>query len=194
MPPCSSSAWSTPAGGAHPRLCRQGRAAPRRRGAGALFRGRHQGHGHPLLRQGEDRPAGRALRAQGRPPLRRGRGRRTHGDPGHPQRPPVLCPGCPHRAVFYVLKKMNLTVAADIGCYTLGAMPPLNAVDSVVCMGASIGMALGLEKARGRDFASTPSPSSATRPSSTPASPALWTWSTTRATPPSSSWTTPPPA
>ena len=48
---------------------------------------------------------------------------------------------------------MNLTVAADIGCYTLGAMPPLNAVDSVVCMGASIGMALGLEKARGRDFA-----------------------------------------
>lgn len=65
----------------------------------------------------------------------------------------MLCPGCPHRAVFYVLKKMNLTVAADIGCYTLGAMPPLNAVDSVVCMGASIGMALGLEKARGRDFA-----------------------------------------
>ena len=55
--------------------------------------------------------------------------------------------------MFYVLKKMNLTVAADIGCYTLGAMPPLNAVDSVVCMGASIGMALGLEKARGRDFA-----------------------------------------
>ena len=73
--------------------------------------------------------------------------------PEVPQRPPVLCPGCPHRAVFYVLKKMNLTVAADIGCYTLGAMPPLNAVDSVVCMGASIGMALGLEKARGRDFA-----------------------------------------
>ena len=115
--------------------------------------------------------------------------------PDIPQRPPVLCPGCPHRAVFYVLKKMNLTVAADIGCYTLGAMPPLNAVDSVVCMGASIGMALGLEKARAAaTLPSTPSPSSATRPSSTPASPALWTWSTTRATPPSSSWTTPPPA
>ena len=72
---------------------------------------------------------------------------------GVPMRPPVLCPGCPHRAVFYVLKKLGLTVAADIGCYTLGAMPPLTAVDSVVCMGASIGMALGLEKARGRDFA-----------------------------------------
>lgn len=72
---------------------------------------------------------------------------------GVPMRPPVLCPGCPHRAVFYVLKKLGLTVAADIGCYTLGAMPPLAAVDSVVCMGASIGMALGLEKARGRDFA-----------------------------------------
>lgn len=71
---------------------------------------------------------------------------------GIPMRPPVLCPGCPHRAVFYVLKKMGLTVAADIGCYTLGAMPPLSAVDSVVCMGASIGMALGLEKARGREF------------------------------------------
>lgn len=72
---------------------------------------------------------------------------------GIPMRPPVLCPGCPHRAVFYVLKKMGLTVAADIGCYTLGAMPPLAAVDSVVCMGASIGMALGLEKARGQEFA-----------------------------------------
>ena len=72
---------------------------------------------------------------------------------GIPMRPPVLCPGCPHRAVFYVLKKLGLTVAADIGCYTLGAMPPLAAVDSVVCMGASIGMALGLEKARGEEFA-----------------------------------------
>lgn len=69
------------------------------------------------------------------------------------QRPPVLCPGCPHRALFRVLGKMRLTVAADIGCYTLGALPPLSAVDSVVCMGASIGMALGFEKARGRDAA-----------------------------------------
>ena len=73
--------------------------------------------------------------------------------PDIPQRPPVLCPGCPHRAVFYCLHKLGLTVAADIGCYTLGALPPLSAVDSVVCMGASIGMAMGLEKARGAEFA-----------------------------------------
>ena len=72
--------------------------------------------------------------------------------PAIPGRPPVLCPGCPHRGLFSVLNKMKLTVAADIGCYTLGALPPLSAVDSVVCMGASIGMAMGLEKARGAEF------------------------------------------
>ncbi len=70
-----------------------------------------------------------------------------------PGRPPVLCPGCPHRGLFHMLNKLKLTVAADIGCYTLGALPPLSAVDSVVCMGASIGMAMGLEKARGEEFA-----------------------------------------
>ncbi len=67
--------------------------------------------------------------------------------PDIPARPPVLCPGCPHRPLFSVLSKLGLTVTADIGCYTLGALPPLSAVDSVVCMGASIGMALGYEKA-----------------------------------------------
>lgn len=72
---------------------------------------------------------------------------------GIPQRPPVLCPGCPHRGLFKVLAKLKLNVMADIGCYTLGALPPLNAVDSVVCMGASIGMALGAEKALGREAA-----------------------------------------
>lgn len=72
--------------------------------------------------------------------------------PDIPARPPVLCPGCPHRALFTVLAKLKLHVTADIGCYTLGALPPLNAVDSVVCMGASIGMALGMEKARGAEF------------------------------------------
>ncbi|MDL2214365.1 indolepyruvate ferredoxin oxidoreductase subunit alpha [Clostridia bacterium OttesenSCG-928-O13] len=72
--------------------------------------------------------------------------------PDVPGRPPVLCPGCPHRALFSSLAKMKLHVAADIGCYTLGALPPLSAVDSVVCMGASIGMAMGLEKARGPEF------------------------------------------
>jgi indolepyruvate ferredoxin oxidoreductase alpha subunit len=73
--------------------------------------------------------------------------------PGLPMRPPVLCPGCPHRALFYTLKKLNLTVSADIGCYTLGALPPLSSVDSVVCMGASIGIAHGMEKARGSETA-----------------------------------------
>ena len=72
---------------------------------------------------------------------------------GIPARPPVLCPGCPHRGLFSVLAKLKLHVVADIGCYTLGALPPLSAVDSVICMGASIGMAHGLEKARGREFA-----------------------------------------
>lgn len=70
-----------------------------------------------------------------------------------PGRPPVLCVGCPHRATFHVLSKMRLTVTGDIGCYTLGALPPLSAMDTTVCMGASVGMALGMEKARGRDFA-----------------------------------------
>ena len=68
-----------------------------------------------------------------------------------PVRPPVLCPGCPHRGAFYVLNKLKLTVSGDIGCYTLGAMPPLQAMDSCICMGASISMAHGIEKARGRE-------------------------------------------
>lgn len=69
-----------------------------------------------------------------------------------PNRPPILCPGCHHRGVFYVLKKLKLHVSGDIGCYTLAAFPPLNAMDTSICMGASIGMALGFEKARGKDF------------------------------------------
>ncbi|MHB1315280.1 MAG: indolepyruvate ferredoxin oxidoreductase subunit alpha [Christensenellales bacterium] len=70
-----------------------------------------------------------------------------------PVRPPVLCPGCPHRGVYYVLNKLKLHVFGDIGCYTLGALPPLSALDTTICMGASIGTAAGAEKARGRDFA-----------------------------------------
>lgn len=62
-------------------------------------------------------------------------------------RPPVLCAGCPHRPVFYVLKKMNVAVMGDIGCYGLAVPPPLEAVDTTVCMGASIGMAHGFQKA-----------------------------------------------
>lgn len=69
-----------------------------------------------------------------------------------PVRPPVMCPGCPHRGMFYVLKKLGLTVSGDIGCYTLGALAPLQSMDACVCMGASIGMAHGMEKAAGADF------------------------------------------
>ncbi len=69
-----------------------------------------------------------------------------------PKRPPVLCSGCPHRGVFYVLNELDLIVSGDIGCYTLGAFPPLNSMHTSICMGASIGMAQGFEKARGKDF------------------------------------------
>ncbi len=69
-----------------------------------------------------------------------------------PMRPPVLCPGCPHRGVFYVLKKLGLVVSGDIGCYTLGAIPPLASVDTTICMGASVSAALGMAKARGEEF------------------------------------------
>ncbi|MDO4739189.1 MAG: indolepyruvate ferredoxin oxidoreductase subunit alpha [Eubacteriales bacterium] len=65
-----------------------------------------------------------------------------------PARPPVLCPGCPHRGVFAVLSKLKCTVAGDIGCYTLGATPPLSAEDTCLCMGASVGMAQGFSRAR----------------------------------------------
>ncbi|MBQ4085457.1 MAG: indolepyruvate ferredoxin oxidoreductase subunit alpha [Clostridia bacterium] len=65
-----------------------------------------------------------------------------------PARPPVLCPGCPHRGVFAVLAKLGCTVAGDVGCYTLGATPPLNAEDTCLCMGASVGMAQGFSRAR----------------------------------------------
>ena len=68
-----------------------------------------------------------------------------------PPRPPNLCPGCPHRGIFYVLSKLKVFVAGDIGCYTLAALKPLSAMDSCVCMGAGIGNAFGMEKALGRD-------------------------------------------
>ena len=63
-------------------------------------------------------------------------------------RPPVLCPGCPHRGFFYTLSKgKDYVIAGDIGCYTLGCAPPLNAMDSVVCMGGGFSVAMGLSKA-----------------------------------------------
>ena len=64
-----------------------------------------------------------------------------------PTRPPVLCAGCGHRSVFYILNKLGATVTGDIGCYTLGAFPPLNAMDTTICMGASINNAAGMKKA-----------------------------------------------
>lgn len=67
--------------------------------------------------------------------------------PGIPPRPPVLCPGCPHRAVFHVLNKRKVPVAGDIGCYTLGLLPPLSAIHTCGCMGAGIGVAHGAAKA-----------------------------------------------
>jgi len=67
-----------------------------------------------------------------------------------PGRPPMLCPGCPHRGVLYTLNKLKLVVTGDIGCYTLGVLPPLEAMDTCICMGASIGNATGFQKATGR--------------------------------------------
>lgn len=72
-----------------------------------------------------------------------------------PPRPPLMCPGCPHRPVFFALRKAKAIVTGDIGCYTLGALPPLSAMDSCVCMGAGIGMAHGMALA-GQGTAATP--------------------------------------
>ncbi len=69
-----------------------------------------------------------------------------------PARPPILCPGCPHRSVYTVLKKLGIHAAGDIGCYTLGAVAPLNVVDTTICMGASISSLHGMEKAKGKDY------------------------------------------
>ena len=69
-----------------------------------------------------------------------------------PNRPPILCPGCPHRAVYSVLKKLKKHVAGDIGCYTLGAVAPLQVVETTVCMGSSISSLHGMEKAKGSEY------------------------------------------
>ena len=69
-----------------------------------------------------------------------------------PARPPILCPGCPHRSVYSVLNKLKIHASGDIGCYTLGAVPPLAVVDTCVCMGASISALHGMEKGKGKDY------------------------------------------
>jgi len=68
-----------------------------------------------------------------------------------PPRPPIMCPGCSHRGIFYTLKKQRVFVTGDIGCYTLGALPPLEAMDTCICMGAGIGHAMGIDKALGSE-------------------------------------------
>ncbi|MBQ8613511.1 MAG: 4Fe-4S binding protein, partial [Ruminiclostridium sp.] len=73
-------------------------------------------------------------------------------DENVPVRPPVMCAGCPHRGVFYTLKKLGVMVSGDIGCYTLGAAAPLNAMDTTVCMGASISGLHGFNKARKGEY------------------------------------------
>ncbi len=70
-------------------------------------------------------------------------------DTALPQRPPMMCAGCPHRGLFYTLAKNKMTVLGDIGCYTLGAVPPLSAVDSTLCMGASVSGVHGFNLAQG---------------------------------------------
>ncbi len=65
-------------------------------------------------------------------------------------RPPALCPGCPHTGIFYLLQRKNLIFSGDIGCYTLGALAPHRAMDTCICMGASITFAHGVEKALGK--------------------------------------------
>ncbi len=97
------------------------------------------------LRIGEldpDRLADFAAEAAGREPARR-----RAPMSGLPPRPPVLCPGCSHRGVFYALHRLHAIVTGDIGCYSLGAFPPLDAMDTIVCMGASVTNAHGMEKA-----------------------------------------------
>ena len=73
----------------------------------------------------------------------------TASDDVIPVRPPVMCAGCPHRGLFYTLAKKKITVLGDIGCYTLGMAPPLSAIDSVLCMGASVSGVHGFNKANG---------------------------------------------
>jgi indolepyruvate ferredoxin oxidoreductase alpha subunit len=69
------------------------------------------------------------------------------GELAIPGRPPALCPGCPHRSVFFSLRKLGLLVAGDIGCYAIGVLPPFQAMDMVISMGASIGLAHGVRQA-----------------------------------------------
>ena len=89
-----------------------------------------------------------------RAPEGRNAGEMTVSGQAHnvPARPPILCPGCPHRSVYSVLKRLKIHAAGDIGCYTLGAVAPLGVVDTTICMGSSISTLHGMEKARGKEY------------------------------------------
>ena len=69
-----------------------------------------------------------------------------------PPRPPILCPGCPHRSVYWALHRLKKHACGDIGCYTLGALAPLSSLDTTICMGSSISTLHGMEKAHGKDY------------------------------------------
>lgn len=79
-------------------------------------------------------------------------GQRPMAPASVPARPPILCPGCPHRGVYSVLNRLKIHAAGDIGCYTLGAVAPLSVVDTTICMGSSISTLHGMEKARGKEY------------------------------------------
>jgi indolepyruvate ferredoxin oxidoreductase alpha subunit len=143
-------------------------------GGGAGRDGRHPGRGRGGRAAAGDRAEGRRLQRarQGLPaahrragaggaapavekPAAQGVGTRAGGGPGSVPpplfpRPPTLCASCPHMGIYYTLSQLkNLTIAGDIGCYTLGAGHPWNSLDSTICMGASMGVALGMDKGRG---------------------------------------------
>lgn len=81
-----------------------------------------------------------------------GEERKTSTAQNTPARPPILCPGCPHRSVFSVLKRLKIHAMGDVGCYTLGAVAPLGVLDTCICMGSSISLLHGMEKAKGKEY------------------------------------------
>ena len=107
-------------------------------------------HGKELTGLQGELSGEKIVRAFGKTPF----GKTTNETPVEniPIRPPVMCPGCAHRGVFHTLNKLKLIVTGDIGCYSLGCAEPLNAMHSLICMGASISGAHGMEKAKGRDY------------------------------------------
>lgn len=101
------------------------------------------GQAAPEAECGQGTAAGQAVSGQGGFPM----------EPAKvPARPPILCPGCPHRSVYSVLNRLKIHAAGDIGCYTLGAVAPLSVVDTTICMGSSISTLHGMEKARGKEY------------------------------------------